>query len=43
MDDIDHTKAFVTLPDGTEWQVLDEAGEYDDAATALAIAEYLGA
>lgn len=37
----DETKAFVTLPDDTRWQVLGEDGETDDAATQAAIAEHL--
>lgn len=34
-------KAHVTLADGTVWQVLDEFGEFDERATALAVAAYL--
>lgn len=37
----DFTKAHVTLPDGAVIQVLDEFGEFDDAATAAAVTEYL--
>lgn len=39
--DIDFTKAYVTLADGTVIQVLDESGEFDDAATAAAVAKYI--
>lgn len=38
---IDFTKAYVTLADGAVIQVLDENGEFDDAATAAAVAKYL--
>ena len=38
---IDFTKAHVTLSDGTVIQVLDESGEFDDVATAEAVAKYL--
>lgn len=37
----DLTKAHITLDDGTVFQVLDENGEYDDQATAAAVAAYL--
>jgi hypothetical protein len=40
---IDPQKGYVTLKDGTVWQVLDGNGEYDDAATAAAIDAYLEA
>lgn len=36
---IDENKAYLTAPDGTRYQVLDEHGDYDDAATAAAYAE----
>ena len=39
--EIDQAKGHVTLADGTVWQVLDENGEFDDAATAASIAAYL--
>lgn len=39
--EIDYTKGYVTLVDGTVWQVLNEVGEFDDAATAAKIADYL--
>lgn len=42
MENIDETKAFVTLADGTRWQVLGEDGEMDEAATQSAIFAYLG-
>ena len=41
MENIDETKAFVTLADGTSWQVLGEDGEMDEAATQAAIMAYL--
>ena len=41
MNEIDYTKAHVTLPDGTVWQVLGEDGEFDEAATAEAVQQYL--
>lgn len=34
-------KAHITLADGSVWQVLDKFGEFDEAATALAVAAYL--
>lgn len=40
-ENIDFTKAYVTLADKTVIQVLDANGEYDDAATAAAVTEYL--
>lgn len=39
--EIDQAKGYVTLADGTVWQVLDASGEFDDAATAAAITAYL--
>lgn len=39
--EIDQTKGYVTLADGTVWQVLAAGGDFDDAATAAAIAAYL--
>lgn len=41
MNDIDYTKGHVTLADGTVFQVLGEDGEFDDAATAAAVAQHL--
>lgn len=41
MENIDETKAFVTLADGTRWQVLGEDGEMDSEATQSAIAAHL--
>lgn len=41
MENIDETKAFVTLADGTRWQVLGEDGEMDAEATQSAIAAHL--
>jgi hypothetical protein len=41
MTDFDPTKAHVTLADGKVIQVLDEDGEFDDAATAAAVDDYL--
>lgn len=41
--EVDQKKGHVTLADGTVWQVLDESGEFDDVATAAAIAAYLEA
>lgn len=42
MGNIDTTKAHITLADGTVFQVLDENGEFDEAATAAAVAAHLG-
>ena len=41
MSNIDYTKAFITLADGTEWQVLDADGALDQPATQAAITAYL--
>lgn len=41
MSEIDTTKAHITLADGAVFQVLDEDGEFDEAATAAAIDEHL--
>ena len=41
MNDIDYTKAFITLADETYWQVLGEDGEMDAEATQSAIAAHL--
>ena len=41
MNDIDYTKAFITLDDETYWQVLGEDGEMDAEATQSAIAAHL--
>jgi hypothetical protein len=38
---IDDTKAHIILEDGSIWQVLDETGEYDEAATQAAIKVHL--
>lgn len=38
---IDETKAFITLADGTRWQVLGEDGTTDLVATEAAIEAYL--
>ena len=43
MNDIDYTKAHITLADGTVFQVLGEDGEFDDQATGAAVAEHLSA
>ncbi len=42
-DEIDLTKAHVTLADGTVWQVLDESGAFDELATAQAVVAHLEA
>lgn len=36
---IDENQAYLTAPDGTRYQMLDEDGNYDDAATAAAYAK----
>lgn len=41
MQEIDETKAFITLEDGSRWQVLGEDGEMDAEATQSAIAAHL--
>lgn len=41
MENIDETKAFITLGDGTRWQVLGADGELDGEATQAAIEAYL--
>lgn len=38
---IDETQAFITLADGSRWQVLGADGELDPVATAAAIDAYL--
>lgn len=38
---IDETQAFITLADGTRWQVLGEDGAMDAEATQAAIIAYL--
>lgn len=43
MSNIDYTKAFIALADGTEWQVLDADGEMDPVATQNAIDAYMAA
>lgn len=43
MNDIDYTKAFITLADETYWQVLGEDGEMDPVATQAVIDAYLAA
>lgn len=41
MEDIDLTKAHVTLADGTIFQVLNDEGDYDDETTARVMEDYL--
>lgn len=41
MTEIDYTQQHITLEDGKVFQVLDENGQFDEAATAAAIATYL--
>lgn len=41
MENIDETKAFISLADGSRWQVLGEDGEMDVEATQSAIAAHL--
>lgn len=38
---IDETQAFITLADGSRWQVLGDDGAMDMVATAAAIDAYL--
>lgn len=35
------SKAHITLPDGSVFQVLGEDGEFDEVATDLLVREYL--
>ena len=42
MQEIDEAQAFITLADGSRWQVLDETGVMDPVATQAAIDAYLG-
>lgn len=41
MNNIDYTQAYITLSDGSEWQVLGEDGSMDPVATQEAIEAYL--
>lgn len=41
MHEIDETQAYITLADGSRWQVLDDEGYMDPLATQAAIDAYL--
>ncbi len=41
MQEIDETQAYITLADGSRWQVLDDEGNMDPLATQAAIAAYI--
>lgn len=41
MQEIDETQAYITLADGSCWQVLDDEGYMDPLATQAAIDAYL--
>ena len=41
MNNIDYSKAYITLSDKEEFQVLDKDGEFDGPATQKLIEEYL--